>query len=571
MTGPAIPGITRHYVTIGQRQLHYRRGGRGPPLLALHRIPRSSQDLLPFMQAAMDSYTVFAPDLAGYGNSFALDVRPESLEPFCKDLEAFLSALGLCRVLIYGEQAGAALALTFAESKPERVAALATWDLDLPGALDLQSSAIAQLPPFKPKWDGSHLAWLWAMMREQSAFHPWHTRSLNTRVDADMPDPHALQSRAIQFLTAGHHGRGYEIGYGAARNFNAREILKYLSVPALIIARQRNAGPDPWRGIDSTSREITQLIAPEHASVTASVLSFLAQQQINTDVPAPPTVTPIPGTLWHDFASVDGGQLHFHCNGDAQTVPLLVQHDAASSISTVEPITRSFLGRRTVYAFDMPGSGESDQIIPVGNVEVNTYANVLDQALTSIGLNRVDFYGMWGGGFVGLELALEKPKIVRRLVMSNVFQHTGQEQADIIASYTPEVLPLWHGGHLLQCWHQMRDQGIYYPWFKQTRQGVIWREPFLDTDMVHERVCSLLKAGNMYRTAYHAHFVYPTYDKLSRIKVPTLLATTKWDPNNTHTLTAAQSSPRCEFIYLDEDFAKWGESFLPFLERITEA
>ena len=339
----------------------------------------------------------------------------------------------------------------------------------------------------------------------------------------------------------------------------------------MIIARQRNAGPDPWRGIDSTSREITQLIAPEHASVTASVLSFLAQQQINTDVPAPPTVTPIPGTLWHDFASVDGGQLHFHCNGDAQTVPLLVQHDAASSISTVEPITRSFLGRRTVYAFDMPGSGESDQIIPVGNVEVNTYANVLDQALTSIGLNRVDFYGMWGGGFVGLELALEKPKIVRRLVMSNVFQHTGQEQADIIASYTPEVLPLWHGGHLLQCWHQMRDQGLYYPWFKQTRQGVIWREPFLDTDMVHERVCSLLKAGNMYRTAYHAHFVYPTYDKLSRIKVPTLLATTKWDPNNTHTLTAAQSSPRCEFIYLDEDFAKWGESFLPFLERITEA
>ena len=564
MTEAAITGITRHYVTIGRRQIHYRRGGIGTPLLALHRIPRSSQDLIPFMQAAMGSYTVIAPDLAGYGNSFSLDFVPESLEPFCQDLEAFLVSLGLRRVLIYGEQVGAALGLAFAQSNADRVAALATWDLDL------ATGSMAPLPPFQPKWDGSHLAWLWAMLREQSAFHPWHAPALDTRVDADMPSPCALQSRAIQFLTAGHHGRGYEIGYGAARNLNARAILKSLNTPALIIARERSEGPDSWRSINSTSLEITQASAPEHASTTQRVLSFLLQYQFNTDVPAHPAAKPIPGTLWHDFASVDGGQLHFHSNGDAETVPLLVQHDAASSISTVEPITQSFIGARSVYAFDMPGSGESDQVIPDGNVEVDAYANVLDQALRSIGLHRVDFYGMWGGGFVGLDLALKRPKLVRRLVMSNVFQHTGEEQAEIIASYTPELSPVWHGGHLLQCWHQMRDQGIYYPWFKQTREGIIWREPFLGTDMVHERVCSLLKAGNMYRTAYRAHFVYPTYEKLSRIKVPTLLATSKWDPNNTHTLTAAQSAPRCELIYLHEDFTRWGESFLPFLEHANE-
>ena len=226
MTEPAVPGLSRHYVTIGRRQLHYRRAGSGPPLIALHRLPRSSQDLVPFMQAASDRFTVIAPDLAGYGNSFPLETPPDNLEPYCDDLRSLLDGLGLSRVLLYGEQAGAALALEFALGQPGRVAALATWDLDLPGALDLPPRASTPLPPFEPKWDGSHLAWLWAMLCEQSAFHPWHIPLLGTRVDADMPSPEALQRHAVQFLTAGRHGRGYETGYHAARKFDAAQVLQ---------------------------------------------------------------------------------------------------------------------------------------------------------------------------------------------------------------------------------------------------------------------------------------------------------------------------------------------------------
>lgn len=566
MTESAIAGLTRHYVTIGDRQLHYRRCGSGPPLVVLHRIPRTSEDLVPFMQSAQDAFTVIAPDLAGYGNSLALKDRPESFAPFCEDLEDLLEALGLGRVLLYGEQAGAALALSFAADNPDKVVALATWDLDLPGALDLPPSAKAPLPVFEPKWDGSHLAWLWAMLREQTAFHPWHTPALNTRVDADMPDAYELHRRTVQFLASGVHGRGYEIGYGAARTLNTAELLQAVQTPTLMVARQRYDAKDPWRAISSVSKSVAKALADEHTKGEGQALAFLKKHTFDAQVGAPPSATPIPGVLWHDYAKVDGGQLHFHCNGDADTVPLLIQHDAASSMGTVEPITSSLVGRRSVFAFDMPGSGDSDRTIPTENVTVDVYAAVLKQALDHLGLASVDFYGMWGGGFVGLDLALNHPDQVRRLVMSNVFEHQGDEQADMIANYTPDVSPLWHGGHLLQCWHQMRDQGIYYPWFKRRRDGVVWREPFLATDMVHERVCSLLKAGNMYQTAYRSHFIYPTYQKLKDSPVPTLLATSTWDPNNPHTLAAADSAPNCQFQYLDEDFTKWGLSFLPFLE-----
>ncbi|NKB42772.1 MAG: alpha/beta fold hydrolase [Alphaproteobacteria bacterium] len=567
MTEPAIPGLSRHYVTVGRRQLHYRRAGSGPPLIALHRLPRSSQDLEPFIRAASERFTVIAPDLAGYGQSFALDEPADSLNPLCEDLGALLDALGLNTVSLYGEQAGAALALSFAPRSSKRVSALAAWDLDLPGALELPPSAKALLPPFEPQWDGSHLAWLWAMLREQTAFHPWHTPALNTRVDSDMPSPGELQRRTNQFLSAGQHGRGYEAGYNAARTFNAAEILCEVSCPALVVARQRHDGLDPWRGIASVAARLQRATADEHTKGETQALSFLTEHRVASDVPPPPKVKPIPGVLWRDYVAVDGGQLHFQCNADAKTVPLLVQHDAASSVGTVEPITRSFIGKRTVFAFDMPGSGASDQIIPTEGVEVDLYASVLSEGLAQLGLSQIDFYGMWGGGFVGLDFAFQNPSQVRRLIMSNVFEHTKEEQVELIANYTPDVSPVWHGGHLLQCWHQMRDQGIYYSWFKRDQQGVIWREPFLATDMVHERVCSLLKAGNMYRTAYHAHFTYPTYEKLSRTPVPTLLATSEWDPNNPHTRAASEAAPKCQFQILDEDFYKWGESFLPFLEQ----
>lgn len=566
MTEPAVPGLKRHYVTVGDRQLHYRRAGSGPPLIALHRLPRTSEDLTPFIQEASKSFTVIAPDMAGYGNSFALSDTPDSFDPFCQDLSSLLAALGLDCALFYGEQAGAALALSFAHKMPQKVAALAAWDLDLPGALDLPPSAKAPLPAFVPKWDGSHLAWLWAMLREQTAFHPWHTPALNTRVDADMPSAMELHRRTVQFLSGGVHGRGYEIGYGAARTFNAQEVLQAVSRPALVVARDRHDGQDPWRGVETVSQHLVKSTAGEHETGEGQALTFLKDQMFEGRVESSPSVKPIPGVLWHDYADVDGGQIHFHCNGDAETLPLLIQHDAASSIGTVEPITRSLVDHRTVYAFDMPGSGNSDRIIPEHDIEVAAYAHVLKQALDKVGLAEIDFYGMWGGGFVGLELSLNFPTQVRRLVMSNVFEHTGDEQTDMLANYTPDVSPVWHGGHLLQCWHQMRDQGIYYPWFKRVRAGVIWREPFLDTDMVHERVCSLLKAGNMYQTAYKSHFGYPTYRRLRESQVPTLLATSTWDPNNPHTLAAAESAPNCELLYLDEDFTQWGLSFLPFLQ-----
>ncbi len=575
MTDAAIPGLTRHFCTIGQRQVHYRRMGSGPPLIAIHRLPRSSKHMISFMQSASEKFTVIAPDVAGYGNSWPLPqpivAQVNYIPPFrdyVDDIDNLVKELGLNRVALYGEGEGAAVAFQLALRDPKRYVCAALDGLMM--FTDVETAvARRSIPIFEPKWDGSHFAWLWAFLREENCFSPWWIKKLDARIDKAMPAPDELHDRLIQFLSAAGHGHGYHLGIVSALEFKPTAHMPNINVPMLFTGSPTYHKYVALARASSPSKTCTFKPAANLLEARTSAVDFLATHIGRADAPpSAPPAKPVSGALWEDFVPVAGGQLHVQINDDVSSVPVLIQHDAASSVGTVEPITSSFIGRRTVLAFDLPGSGESDNTIGYDNIDVATYAQVLNGVLETVGLEKVDFYGMWGGGFVGLEMALMQPTRIRRLAMSNVFEHTGEEQRLIQENYTPEIMPLWHGGHLMQCWQQMRDQGIYYPWFDRTAKGVIQREPFLDTAMVHERVCSMLKAGNMYRTAYQSHFRYPTYDKLKTSPVPTLIATTKWDPNNAHTQAAAKAAPNAKFQYLNEDFTKWGESFLPFLEAV---
>ena len=67
---PAHPTIRRHFVTInGERQVHYRRAGRGPAVVLLHQSPTSSREHTRLIERLMSEFTVIAPDTPGNGLS----------------------------------------------------------------------------------------------------------------------------------------------------------------------------------------------------------------------------------------------------------------------------------------------------------------------------------------------------------------------------------------------------------------------------------------------------------------------------------------------------------------------
>jgi hypothetical protein len=421
------------------------------------------------------------------------------------------------------------------------------------------------LPPFRPHWDGSHLAWLWARIREQSIFFPWYRKDLAARLDFDLPTPEVLQDRVLEFLRAGDH---YRVGYRAAFTYRGDEALATTRAPTLVTATALDPLHADLGRIARRSPAVT--VTPGgSAEETLALCERFLDRHVAPEPPPPPATAPLAGRSWQQMVDVPGGQLRVRRNTDASGRVVLVQHDAASSSDQVDPVTRSFVGHRPVIAIDLPGHGESDNTIGTADVTVGRYVGVVRQALDALDVGACDFYGMWGGGLVGLELALTDPR-VQRLVMSNVLWDPPEIRealrAQLKAHYTPAIEPVWYGGHLLHAWHLLRDQGLFWPWFRRTRQGILKAEPYVDPDMVHLRLVNLFKAPLMWRLAYQAHFSYPLEERLARVRQPTLLCAPAWDPQLEGTRLAAAANPHCAFSMLPDDMRQWGPAMLPFLD-----
>lgn len=201
--------VSRHFVTIdgrwGPRQVHYRRAGAGPAVLLLHQSPQSSREMVDLMRRWALHFTLIAPDTPGYGSSDPLGPAIVPIADFAAATLEFADAIGIRRFGVYGYHTGASVGAWLAAANAERVSALAANGLVQLTDAERSNILGKYLPPLVPSWDGSHLAWLWARVREQTVFFPWHERSAATRMDFDMPEPNRLHASLMEFLRAGDH------------------------------------------------------------------------------------------------------------------------------------------------------------------------------------------------------------------------------------------------------------------------------------------------------------------------------------------------------------------------------
>jgi pimeloyl-ACP methyl ester carboxylesterase len=319
--------------------------------------------------------------------------------------------------------------------------------------------------------------------------------------------------------------------------------------------------------------------ATRSASKSASKSAAKPATQAATEAAAEAAPTrPLPGRLWSQFIDVPGGQLRIRRNDDASGRPVLVQHDAAGSSEVVHALASGFIGKRPVIAINLPGHGESDNVLPRGKVTVTAYARAVLAALPALGIEEFDFIGTWGGGLVGLELALLEPARVRHLALADMIYFDDVLRDELLEHYTPDIQPVWYGGHLLEAWHLMRDQGLFWPWYDRTRRGAIRQPLYVDPAMVHSRVLELFRSNGMWRQAYQAHFSYPTKSKLAKAlgagpgkgsgkgKVPMTFVAPSWDPQLGVTQQAARDFPQAAFRRMPDDMRLWADELLPFFD-----
>lgn len=552
--------VTRHFVTVGTRQVHYRRAGSGPPVLLLHQSPKTSADMLPMLEVMAPHCTVIAPDNPGYGLSDALPVLPTlaDMDDFADALAGFLDALGLPQVAVYGFHTGAAIGTRLAARHAARVTALAANGVLLTTEEERRDFRARYLPAFAPAWDGSHLAWLWARMREQTIFFPWYRRTAAARMTYAVPSPERLQANVMDFLLAGD---AYRAAYGAALGYDKKPDIAGIAVPTLFLC----ARADPLAVYLDPVGRIAPPVAATFLSETAdgclaAARDFLLRHLPGRPAPPPPAHGLPEGRVGGDHVRTAGGQLRLRGTASATGRPVLLIHDLGRSSAQLDAIVRSFAGLRTAVAIDLPGHGDSDDVLAGAAPSVGAFADAVGQAADALGLAEAGLVGLGRGAAIALDLAARRPDLVDSVHVVGAAGLTADEVARHVAHAAPDLTPDAWGGHLLKAWHHARTAALFWPWFDTGLTGIARVEPQLDETSLHRAVIDLFKCDGLHGASVRAQAGYPLLDALRACAKPVVAWTAPFDPASARAAETAAAAGR-PLRELPSDTGAWGHLF----------
>jgi pimeloyl-ACP methyl ester carboxylesterase len=504
--------ITRHFATLGRRQVHYRRAGQGAPVLLLHPSPESSAGFIPLMRRLAGRFTVIALDTPGNGLSDPLDETWPEMAAFADNVVALLDALGIPRAAIYGFHTGALCALEMARRHPDRIAlCVANGYLQMPD--DLQRDIVENyFTPLAPvDWSGSHLTWLWSRMREQWNFFPWHKKSLAYRGASNPPDAAGLHRAALNMLAAGD---GYRGAYRAAFTFDAPRAVQELAAPTLITCPRNDILFPSLQAMPTPAACVRVEPADDLGGCEDLLEGALIAGMPNLPTPPATLTAAIDGQIWSDMIQVDGLSLHARRSMSGTGRPVVFVHDVTGSSRCWDRLMRAFVGVRPVIGIDLAGRGESDPWPDEIEPTVEAQAAMLGRALDVIDYRTVDLIADKDGAAIAAALADLRSNAVAHLLLLEL---AGADEARIAPSLDPDLA----GGHLLTAWHAVRDRELFAPWSDRRHEAAItWREPDLDPEQVHRRTLALIACANMIPALEAAWAARPS---LNALRIPILL------------------------------------------------
>jgi pimeloyl-ACP methyl ester carboxylesterase len=486
--------ITRHFVTVGQRRVHYLRAGSGPALVLLHACPVSAKVMRPLMPVFGEKFTCLAFDMPGFGLSDKLPQPKPSIEDFADALAETLDALGIEQVATYGRHTGASIAVEFAARHPKRTS-MALADGSAVFAKRYTDEELDRyLEPIVPTFDGGHLLRLWMRYRDQHAFWPWNRQTAEARSDADIPDVDFLHRGVVEMLEAGND---YRIGYAAPFRHRMLDVIPDLKVPVCFGNRP---GDSMWRTRPLYPASAWQEAMPrEHGPATLREREILLKHPPRSTPPPAPQATPLPGRTTTNY--IDG---IFVRSTELSACPTLVLHHAPGSSFLYDDLV---LALGNAFALDLPGHGESDPL-PGNPQTVETWVAATEKLLQTMNIRELRIYGHNGGCTVAVELARRLGSRVRGVVLD---APTFVDDAQLASRYAPSVQPTWDGSHWLRAWNHIRDSELWWPWYERKHQNVR-KTARIDPNVLTVRVREAMKQPGSYESAWQAALTYKFRD-----------------------------------------------------------
>ncbi|HEU4780830.1 MAG TPA: alpha/beta fold hydrolase [Steroidobacteraceae bacterium] len=117
------------------------------------------------------------------------------------------------------------------------------------------------------------------------------------------------------------------------------------------------------------------------------------------------------------------GQLHVHNaipvgGGFDELTTLICLHGAAGTGRMFLEVSKRLGSSRSIYSPDLPGCGESDA--SAAALPIAGFADAIADFLDSMRFRQIDLLGVGAGSAVAVEIAIARPKIVRKLCLLGV-------------------------------------------------------------------------------------------------------------------------------------------------------
>ncbi|WP_017669936.1 alpha/beta fold hydrolase [Blastomonas sp. AAP53] len=435
--------ITRHYLTLAGRRVHYRMCGEGPPVLLIHQSPRSSDEYRQVMTQWGERFTCIAPDSPGFGQSDPLPIDRPTTEDFADAILAFAQAVGFHGIAAYGFHSGGIFLMNALKRHPERFVALAVGGYPCFHPHELDDVGEAYLRPFHPQPYGEHLLWAWNRMLEQSWYFPWYKPEQARRMSAPHADPMVLHPQVMDLLASGdayRHGyraalsAGYDVPPADAdvppallSSYSSDPMTAHMArFPALPTGWSTAEQPDPAAHYSANADWLAQYPAPGFAPVQDNDRGFLSVRTNAFD-----------------------GLIHWRGQGDVLHLP--------------GPGRSLDLLPEGVLAIDLPGHGLSDPWPGDPPLDWADWQAVIDAATRALGAREVTSEPLLPG----------EPELL-----------------------FPDLSPDRYGNHLVNGWALLRAGHAFAPRYAITRDTMTpMAEGAMDVDCLAREHLALMRSS----------------------------------------------------------------------------
>lgn len=210
------------------------------------------------------------------------------------------------------------------------------------------------------------------------------------------------------------------------------------------------------------------------------------------------------------------GQIHFYKaqpldKSQITKTPLICFHPNPTSGDYYKDFIVSMAKNRIVFALDTPGYGNSDG--PAKKQSMLEISRSLEKGIKSLldhngkEIKLFDVMGYHTGVFIAVELAIEHPNLIRKLVLPGIPFYIEPERSEKYDEYAkPKNSP--------------DDKKVLDDLWKFWIEN---RNPKVKVSRALDHLTDNLKAGENYWWAYHAVFSYEAEKRLPLITQPVLI------------------------------------------------